>query len=114
MQVDAKNIISDFETAVVASVPQKREHKKTPQLWGVKNEPVKVNEETKRKIEGMIKELTASKQLNMYYDNDLDRVVVTIINGESQEVVRQVPSSEFISFMKKFSQFVGLMINRRV
>ncbi|MCX5807272.1 MAG: flagellar protein FlaG [Proteobacteria bacterium] len=114
MQVDAKNIISDFESAVVVSVPQKREHKKTPQLWSVQSEPVKVNEETKRKIEGMIKELTASKQLNMYYDNDLDRVVVTIINGESQEVVRQVPSSEFISFMKKFNQFVGLMINRRV
>jgi uncharacterized FlaG/YvyC family protein len=113
MQVDAKIIISDFESAA-ANMPKRGESKKTLQLWSPHIEPVKVSEETKRKIEGMINELTASKQLNMYYDNDLDRVVITIVNGDSQEVVRQIPSSEFISFMKRFNQCVGLMVNRRV
>jgi flagellar protein FlaG len=103
-----------FEQAGSSGTPVKGEMKKPVPSSGAEVLPAKVSEEAGAKIESMVRELAASKQMDMYYDEDLDRVVVTVVNEENREVIRQIPSSEFVSFVKKFDDFVGLMVNRRV
>jgi len=80
----------------------------------VAEETIRISQETVQKIEEMIRNSEKSDQVEMYYDRDIDRVVVTISDGATQQVIRQIPSAEFVSFMKNFSQLSGLMFNRRL
>jgi flagellar protein FlaG len=112
--IETRNIIPDFELATPSVKPVTAKIRKPVPSQEAGIGPPGTSEETKRAIEGIEKELTASKQLSMYYDSDLDRAVVTIVNEESREVIRQIPSPESISFVKKFRQVVGLVVNRRV
>jgi uncharacterized FlaG/YvyC family protein len=107
--------IPDLEQpAAPSGRPVKREVRQPAPSSGSDAQPAKVSEETRAQIESMVKELAASKQLNMYYDEDIDRVVVTIVKEANHEVIRQIPSSEFLSFARRFDEFVGLMVDRRV
>ncbi len=113
MLVDTKNMISDFDfTAAPAPKAKEARRAATPQEGAA--DIAKVSEETLKKIENMIKEFGSSDKVSMHYDRDIDRVVVTISSGETQEVIRQIPSAEFVSFLKNFNQMLGLMVNRRL
>jgi uncharacterized FlaG/YvyC family protein len=113
MQVDTKNIISDFDLPTAGAQKTKETRRAaTPQEGAA--DIVKVSEETLKKIEHMIKEFGSSDKVSMHYDGDIDRVVVTIASGETGEVTRQIPSAEFVSFLKNFDQMLGLMVNRRL
>jgi uncharacterized FlaG/YvyC family protein len=113
MLVDTKNTISEFDLAA-NSTPRTKEARKAVQPQDVAAESAKVSEETLKKIEDMIKEFGSKEKVSMHYDNEIDRVVVTISSGSTGEVTRQIPSAEFVSFMKNFDQMLGLMINRRL
>jgi flagellar protein FlaG len=112
--IEPINNISGLEKPTSSPTLLKGGLKKAVSSSGTEVPPAKISEETRAKIESMVRELAASKQMNMYYDRDLDRVVVTVVNEENREVIRQIPSSEFVSFVKKFDEFIGLMVNRRV
>jgi uncharacterized FlaG/YvyC family protein len=119
MAVDAVSIISGADTATVS---KGREFPKIPAgpsgTSGVRAqtamERLRTDEEMQKEIEGLIKDFAVSNRLSMHYDGDINRVVVTITNGNTQEVIRQIPSAEFIAFMKRFKEVIGLMVDRRV
>jgi uncharacterized FlaG/YvyC family protein len=113
MVVDTKNGIADLDI-VITSLQKAKVPKKMVSPGDVAAESMKINEETLRKIEQMVKESEGPDQMSMYYDRDIDRIVVTISDGGTQQIVRQIPAAESISFMKSFSQMTGLMINRRL
>jgi len=112
MLVDTKNTISDFDLAATTA-PKTKEFRKAATPKEGAADIVKVSEETLKKIEEMIKRFGSSDKVSMHYDRDIDRVVVTIASGETGEVMRQIPSAEFVSFLRNFNQMMGLMVNRR-
>jgi uncharacterized FlaG/YvyC family protein len=112
MMVDTKNTIPDFDLTVKVAPKMKEIRKVAPE--DVAAEVAKVSEETLKKIEAMIKEYGSPDKVSMYYDHDIDRVVVTVQSGKTQEVIRQIPSAEFISFARSFDQMIGLIFNRRL
>ncbi len=50
----------------------------------------------------------------MNYDPDIDRVIITVVDSRSQEVVLQIPESDSINFMKRFKLMIQESINKKV
>ena len=115
MQVDTKNNISDYDltTHVAQKVKEAKKADAAENQTGQQT-PAQVNDETLKKIEELIKEYGTHDTVSMRYDRDIDRVIVTVLSGKTQQVIRQIPSQEFISFLKNFDETLGLMINRRL
>jgi uncharacterized FlaG/YvyC family protein len=116
MLVDTKNAISEFDFASNSSNASNARAKEVRKAAAqdVAAETARVSEETLKKIQNMIEEFGARDKVSMHYDHEIDKVVVTVSNGETGEVTRQIPSAEFVSFLKNFDQMLGLMINRRL
>ncbi len=71
-------------------------------------------EEIKRVVEQMIKEFGLRSTVNMYYDEDAKRVVVTVREQGTDRVIRQIPAPEFLNIVKRFKKTMGMIINRQV
>lgn len=55
------------------------------------------------------------RDLQFRVDEDVDRVVVTVVDSESGEVIRQIPSEEVLAVAKSLEQAQqGLLLNERV
>lgn len=58
-----------------------------------------------------------NRQINFTIDDKIDRVVVKIIDGETQEVIRQIPPEEMVALMKRLKDLVdgfkGLLYNHK-
>jgi uncharacterized FlaG/YvyC family protein len=72
------------------------------------------NEEIAKTAEKMKQEALSVKTVRMNYDNDIDRVIITVVDSQSQEVVRQIPEADSITFMKKFKQIVEDTLKKRI
>lgn len=55
----------------------------------------------------------AGKQVQFSYDSELDKVVVKVLDGSTQEVVRQFPSEEMVQISKSIRQMQGLLLSIR-
>ncbi len=60
----------------------------------------------------MIKERT--NHLLFSVDEQTDQVMVKVTNKESGEVIREIPSQEFLDLAAKFEQMVGLMFDIKI
>lgn len=58
--------------------------------------------------------LAANNRVQMYYDRDVNRVIVQVVDGQSQQVLRQIPAEEAVDFIRNFEEYVGLIVNGRV
>jgi uncharacterized FlaG/YvyC family protein len=47
------------------------------------------------------------------YDKETRQVIVQVIDGDTKAVVKQFPAQEFLNFMRKFNEIVGLIINEK-
>ncbi|MCX5813474.1 MAG: flagellar protein FlaG [Proteobacteria bacterium] len=72
------------------------------------------NEEVAKIAEKVKQEALSAKNVRMNYDSDIDRVVITVVDSQSQEVVRQIPWADSITFMKRFQQIIEWTTNKRV
>ena len=102
---------------VKVSLPEKKVELKRPVVSHIKKPEVRqepVSEEIRKAVEKMTRELETSKQLRMYYDDDVKKVVVSVMEEGSQMVIRQIPSAEFLSFIKKFTQYLGMIFERNI
>lgn len=57
---------------------------------------------------------TADPRLEFSIDPDLDRVVVKVMNGDSGEVIRQIPQQEVIELAKSLETPTGLLLRHKV
>ncbi len=112
MLVDTKKAFSNFEMAAKNGANQ--QVKRVPARDVPDRDPAEIRAETRRQIDSLIRKFGAINRLNMRYDENLDRVVVTVTNGETQEVIRRIPAVEFVPIMDRFNQFIGLTVERRV
>ena len=72
------------------------------------------NEEIAKNAEIVKQKALSVETLQMNYDADIDRVVITVVDGQSQEVVRQIPGADSITFMKRFQQMIRATTNKKV
>lgn len=65
-------------------------------------------------VTSMQKSLDLMKETNFQveFDRDIDRVVVKYTNTFG-EVVRQVPTKDFVEFEKEFVRTIGLLFDKR-
>ncbi|MBI4567239.1 MAG: flagellar protein FlaG [Planctomycetes bacterium] len=49
----------------------------------------------------------ARRTLSFTFDEELSRITTSVVNTETKEVIRSVPSPEAMSFAKKFQAVVG-------
>ena len=55
-----------------------------------------------------------SRELSFSYDERIDRVVVTVREGDTDKVVRQLPPEEMIRLSVKMDDILGMLINQSV
>ena len=72
------------------------------------------NEEVAKNAEKVKQEALSAKTVIMDYDTDIDRVVITVVDKQSQEVVQQIPEADSITFMKRFQQVIKQIVNKKV
>jgi len=53
-------------------------------------------------------------EFRIRYDDQLGRIIVRIVDKESQEVVNQIPSEEVVAFLSKFRSMTGVLVDRVV
>lgn len=53
------------------------------------------------------------RDLQFRVDEDVDRVVVTVVDSESGEVIRQIPSEEMLAVARSLEQAQGLLLNEK-
>jgi flagellar protein FlaG len=71
------------------------------------------NNDVRIQTESLVKNLTTDK-IQMHYDKEINRVVIQIVDSESQEVVKQIPAEEAVNYLKNFEKALGALINGRV
>lgn len=55
----------------------------------------------------------SDQRLEIEVDPDLHRVIVKIINGDTNEVIRQIPIKEVLELEKRLSEQKGLLIEEQ-
>jgi len=54
-----------------------------------------------------------NQQVSFSYDTRINQIVVTVTKGDTEEVIRQIPSEEMIELITRFrKEFRGLIFNR--
>jgi len=61
------------------------------------------------KLNDLMKE--SQRSLSFRVDEDLDKVVVTVTNSETDEVIRQMPTKESLEFAKNLEGVIGVIFN---
>ena len=54
-----------------------------------------------------------TSRLEIEIDPDLHRAVIKILNGESGEIIRQIPSQELLDLAKHLDEPKGLLVRER-
>ena len=47
-------------------------------------------------------------------DDESDRMIVKVVNSETNEVIRQIPPKEMLQLMHRLDQMAGLMLDEKV
>lgn len=85
------------------------------------NQGVEVAEATpvsRDQLEGVIEQLNelmrdSQRSLSFRVDDDLDKLVVSVVNPETEEIIRQMPSEESLKFAKSLEGVMGIIFNER-
>jgi len=79
------------------------------------DKPTVISAEDIKKIastmDSLIKKLNT--ELKLEVDEETNKVIVKIIDGENQEVVRQIPSEEFVELSKRMKEAVGMLFDKK-
>ena len=78
------------------------------------NSPAKSLEQTVResveKLNEFIRPYVTSLQFSV--DEDLGRVVVKIMDGETKEIIKQIPSEDVLTLTKALGKVAGLLVRQ--
>jgi flagellar protein FlaG len=81
--------------------------------------PIPISQPTKEDVEqaaARIKDVLrgSTSHLEIEIDHDLNRAVVKVFNGESGEIIRQIPAQELLDLAKHLDSSKGLLVRERV
>ena len=100
--------------AVPANVTAAEEKKPEPEP---KFEPLVSTEERRENLRSAIQRLNdmmreSSRDLNFSMDETTDRVVITVKNANTGEVVRQIPDATFLRVSHNLENLKGVLLNQ--
>ena len=55
---------------------------------------------------------TLSRKLSFSYDDRIEKVIVRVMEGTSDKVIRQIPPEEMIRLSLKMDELMGMLINQ--
>ena len=53
-----------------------------------------------------------SRKLSFSYDDRIEKVIVRVMEGTSDKVIRQIPPEEMIRLSLKMDELMGMLINQ--
>jgi flagellar protein FlaG len=68
-------------------------------------------EQAATRIKDLLRGTTSHLEIEI--DPDLHKVVIKILNGESGEIIRQIPSQELLDLAKHLDEPKGLLVQER-
>ncbi len=82
----------------------------------VGNVDEKPSRETIEKILVKANELARkfSRELSFSYDDRIDKIVVKVMEGDTEKVIRQIPPEEMIRLSLRMDEIMGMLINQSV
>jgi flagellar protein FlaG len=74
----------------------------------------KTSKEAVEKVLSKINEMSTSqkRRLNFSYDERIEKIVVKVMEGNTEKVIRQIPSEELIRQSLKMDEIIGLLLNQ--
>lgn len=101
-------------TAVPANATAAEEKQPEPEP---KFEPLVSSEERRENLRSAIQRLNdmmkeSSRDLNFSMDETTDRVVITVKNANTGEVVRQIPDATFLRVSHNLENLKGVLLNQ--
>lgn len=115
--------VSSTPATMTAPATSNKEVQKTPQIKAVqiKSNEKSFNEETlsadqaKNMVVDMNKFLgSASSQLKFQFHDELNEYYVTVVDGITDEVIREIPSKKLLDIHAAMREFVGLFVDRKI
>jgi flagellar protein FlaG len=55
-----------------------------------------------------------SRKLNFSYDERIEKIIVRVMEGDSEKVIRQIPPEEMIRLSLKMEEMIGMLINQSI
>ncbi|HET6675572.1 MAG TPA: flagellar protein FlaG [Nitrospiraceae bacterium] len=99
---------------VNASVPHRNLEREQPEQESAVHQTRRVEasdlEEAVARVRDVFQQVEPRLQFEI--DPDLHRVIVKIMNGESGEVIRQIPPKEVLDLAKNFQASTGLLLKQ--
>lgn len=79
------------------------------------NEEVLPKDKAKRMTDSMNKFLASTtSQLKFQFHEELSEYYVTIIDTDTDEVIREIPSKKLMDIHAAMREFVGLLVDRKI
>lgn len=68
-----------------------------------------------KKVANQINDFLRSSSSNLQFsvDEDSSKVVVRIVDSQTKELIRQIPSEEMLAISKSLDQMIGLLIKQK-
>ncbi len=71
-------------------------------------------EDLQRRIEEFLERVNRTTSIRMRYDEEIDKVIVSIIEAGTEKVLRQIPTEEFVRFIKMYRKTLAMIFERIV
>ncbi len=109
-----KNTISDLSLYKHQSVEAKTELKIPSNIMGGGSKEASVQD-----IDSIITSLnhaasSVDNRVSFTYNEKTNRIVMKIMNPETSEVVKQIPSQEIIRLLENINEMVGVFVDKKV
>lgn len=108
--------VSPFEGLRPPSVSPSRDARSSDQAPLVAGRPeTGVDPETVVAAIASVGELSASggRSISFHYDDKAGRVIARVVSEETGEVIRQIPPQEYLDFVAKFREMVGVLFDTK-
>ncbi|MBA4369883.1 MAG: hypothetical protein C0403_19825 [Desulfobacterium sp.] len=110
--VEVKNTSIPNDTQYVSGEDSKRQAGIREGKSGGKPISARETEEIVKSLENYMDVLKTS--IGFRVNTDTDRVVVTITNRETNEVIRQIPPEELVSLQERMKELTGIIFSETV
>ena len=98
--------------AAPAAAPHRAETPASPTISTTQPQDINATRQIANQINEFLK--SSGSEVQFTVDSESNRVVVRIIDGETKEVIRQVPSEEMLAISNSLDRMTGLLIQQKV
>lgn len=116
MELSSVSVNVPIRTQETVSTPvnQDQQAQKSQQEIEKQDEEKNVTSLLKKDVENVNSMLEQHQTfLKFEYYEDLDRYYVKVVDQKTQDVVREIPTKEFLDMIAKMVDYIGLMVDKR-